>query len=251
MRVIVIERTRKGISLATQSRQPKRRWKPEDDVHDWIVVNEEVHIPTSVVDFDSFNDWCRSDSYPERASVFWIGGMIWIESFPDRPTQNFVRQEFARCLDNLARETGDGVVFAERVRLTVERESLSVEPELMYISTERVRNGRVRIRSNKKGRIYEIEGPPDMILESMSDSSEAKEKRLEELCYSGGVDEVWRIDSRESEVRFDILRRGPTGFVTTPRKNGRVKSAVFGRTFELLAKMGTVGIAEFTLAVGE
>ena len=126
---------------------------------------------------------------------------------PARPAQNFVRQEFARQLDTLARETRSGIIFAERVRLTIEPASLSIEPELMYISTERVRIGLVQIHTSEQGLITEVEGPPDMILGSVTDSSNDKEVRLEELCFAGGVEEYWRIGARERDVEFDILRR--------------------------------------------
>ncbi len=48
MRVIVRERTRKGSSLPIHIQQPKRRWKPEEDVLDRIVVNEEVRSPITM-----------------------------------------------------------------------------------------------------------------------------------------------------------------------------------------------------------
>lgn len=235
--------------MATATRARIRR-KPARKGDDWIVVNEQVRIPTTVTDFDSFREWCRSDEYPEEGDVFWIGGTIWIEvAAEDLPTHNFVKQEIARCLDNLVRETESGVIIADRMRLVHEGASLSVEPDLMFVSTESVRTGGVRIRANDRGRILEVEGAPDMVLEAASDSSESKDDRLEELYFAAGIPEYWRIDARGSEPRFEILRRGPRGFVAAPRRAGRLKSTVFGRTFRLVVTAGPIGIPKYTLEV--
>jgi Uma2 family endonuclease len=141
------------------------------------------------------------------------------------------------------------VVIADRMRLVHEETSLSVEPDLMFVSTESVTSRRVRVRANDKGRILEVEGSPDVVLEVASDSSEAKDDRLEELYFAAGIQEYWRIDARGAEPRFEILRRGPRGFVAVPRRGGRIKSAVFGRSFQLRVTAGPIGIPKYTMDV--
>jgi Uma2 family endonuclease len=90
-----------------------------------------------------------------------------------------------------------------------------------------------------------------MVAEIASDSSVIKDVDLETKYYTAGISEYWRIDARGEQIKFDILRRGAKGFVSTPRRNGRVRSAVFGRTFELIAKTGPIGIPEFNLVAHE
>jgi Uma2 family endonuclease len=77
---------------------------------------------------------------------------------------------------------------------------------------------------------------PSLVLEVASDSSESKDERLVEKYFAAGVGEYWRIDARADPVQFTILRRGPAGFVPVPRRGGRMKSTVFGRSFRLVAK---------------
>ena len=217
-----------------------------------FVVNGRIQIPASVTDFESFRLWCRSPDYPERGDVFWLNGVIWVSDEMEQAfTHNLIKTAITAVLTVLAQQLKTGHVFGDRMRLTNPDVGLSCEPDMMFISFASFSARRVRNIPAASGGAIEFEGSPDVVLEVASDSSESKDADLRELYFAAGVAEYWLVDARGAEPRFDILRRGPRGFVTTPRRNGRLRSAVFGRTFQLLADTDPLGNPVFTLDVSE
>jgi hypothetical protein len=57
------------------------------------------------------------------------------------------------------------------------------------------------------------------------------------------------VDARGTELRFDILRKGPKGYSAVRRKAGWLKSAVFGHEFQLTQRTDELGHPKYTLAV--
>lgn len=217
-----------------------------------FVVNGRIQIPASVTDFESFRQWCRSPEYPERGDVFWLNGVIWVSDEMEQAfTHNLIKTAITAVLTVLVQHLKTGHIFGDRMRLTHPAVGLSCEPDLMYIAFDSFTAGRVRPIPAATGGVIEFEGAPDMVLEVASDSSEAKDANLRDLYFAAGVTEYWVVDARGTAVRFDILRRGPRGFVTTPRRNGRLRSAVFGRTFQLLADTDPLGNPTFRLGMSE
>lgn len=238
--------------MATAVRTRERRPRDAGMAGSRFIFNDHIRIPPNVTDFESFRRWCQSDDYPERGNVFWLGDTIWVDDeMEDIPTHNLVKAELYRCLGNLVKEGNLGFMFPDRARFVHEESLLSVEPDLIFVARASIRDGKVELKPNKKRRILEVRGSPDMVLEVASDSSRAKDDELLDLYFAAGVVEYWRVDARAEPIKFDILRRGPKGFTSVPRRNGRVKSAVFGRTFELLVRTGPIGIPEFTLEVAD
>lgn len=215
-----------------------------------LIVNGQIRVPSQFPNLDAFRRWCISPAYPERGDVFWIDGDIWVsDEMEDFSTHNAVKTELMIVLGQLVKAKKLGIIFSDRMRLVHPRASLSVEPDMMFASFASIETKRLRMKPNKKKRILEAVGSPDMVLEIISDSSEPKDARLEQKYFAAGVVEYWRIDARGERLKFEILTRGQKGFVPVPRKNGRVKSAVFGREFELTMKPGLVGLPEVTLEV--
>jgi Uma2 family endonuclease len=193
-----------------------------------------MRIPARFDDLDSFRRWCRSDEYPEHGDVFWLAGTLWVSADMEQAyTHNLIKMAIGAALTVLAQELKSGHVFGDRMRLSNPAADLSCEPDLMFVSFEALAAGRVRQIPASTGGVIEFEGSPEMVLEVTSDSSETKDEELRDLYFAAGVTEYWVVDARGHEVRFDILRRGPRGFVATPRRNGRLRSAVFGRTFRM------------------
>jgi Uma2 family endonuclease len=215
------------------------------------IFNGQIQLPAEFPTLSSFRRWCLSPDYPERGEVFWIDGDIWVsDEMGDFLTHNAIKTEVLTVLNTLVKAGQLGYMFSDRMRLVHPRASLSVEPDLMFASFASVQSKRIRLKPNKKNRILEVVGSPDMVLEVASDSSVPKDDRLEQKYFAAGVSEYWRIDARGEQLKFDILTRGPKGFVAGPRQNGRVRSDVFGRSFDLLAKAGPIGVMELTLDVG-
>jgi Uma2 family endonuclease len=62
-------------------------------------------------------------------------------------------------------------------------------------------------------RCIELEGPPDLIVEVVSDASLTKDtRRLPEAHFRAGVGEYWLVDARSGEILFQIHHRGPSSF---------------------------------------
>jgi Uma2 family endonuclease len=224
---------------------------PSLEDRDRIVVNDRIRIPATVTDFGSFRKWCKSVEYPRDADVFWLAGTIWIGTEGDEVVSQLMEVELIRCLGQLVKETNLGYVCGSRMRLIHEESCLSVEPDLTFFSTVCLRSGRVRLPRDDNDRILELVGSPNLVVEVTDDNTEVKDDELEDLYFAAGIDEYWRFDVRGEKTRFDIFRRGAEGFDSTPCCDGRVRSSVFGRSFELLRTMGPIGLPEFTLEVTE
>jgi Uma2 family endonuclease len=232
----------------TNTPRPKLNGKVEHQ----LILNGQIRVPTHFPDLASFRRWCMSPDYPEHGDVFWIDGDIWVsDEMEDFSTHNAVKTEVLIVLGQLVKAKKLGIMFSDGMRLVHPRASLSVEPDAMFASFETVRAKRIRLKPNKKNRILEAVGSPDMVLEVTSDSSVPKDNRLEQKYFAAGVIEYWRIDARGEELKFDILRRATAGFVPTLAEHGYLRSTVFGRYFGLTVEVGALGIPEFVLDVAE
>jgi Uma2 family endonuclease len=86
-----------------------------------------------------------------------------------------------------------------------------------------------------EGRYVEVEGPPDLIVEIVSDTSVDKDtRRLPDAYFRAGVTEYWLADARSGELFFRIHHRGATAFEPAPvDEDGYQHSQVFDRAFRL------------------
>ncbi len=215
-----------------------------------FVLNGHIQVPATFADFDAFREWCRSDAYPERGDVFWIDGSIWVdEAMEDFSTHNLVKTEIGGVLWALVKTFELGYFFTDRMRLVNEETELSVEPDLMFVSKQSLRDGRVRLPANERNRRLEVVGSPDMVLEVRSDSSGTKDELLREKYFAAGILEFWVVDVRDGRFKFDVLRRGPKGFSATPNRNGFLRSRVFDRSFQLSKGEDDLGFPTFSLEV--
>jgi Uma2 family endonuclease len=81
-----------------------------------------------------------------------------------------------------------------------------------------------------------------MVLEVVSRSSVQKDTRnLREDYWQAGVREYWLIDARTDPLPFDILRHTPKGYRATAKKDGWLRSVVFGKSFRLLRRISALG----------
>jgi Uma2 family endonuclease len=239
------------VATAMRPRKPRRPKRP-GKTYDRIVFNGDIRLPAQFPDLESFRRWCRSPDYPERGDVFWIGGTLWVSAEMEQAyTHNLIKMAIGAALTLLVQNLKSGHVFGDRMRLSNPAADLSCEPDLMYVSFATLAAGAVRQIPASTGGVIEFEGSPDMVLEVTSDSSATKDLDLRELYYAAGIKEYWVVDARGAELRFDILRRGPKGFVTAARRQGQVRSAVFGRSFQVLTDNDPLGNPTFLLHVSE
>ena len=154
-------------------------------------------------------------------------------------THNTLKMEIGRALATIAKASGLGYVFGDRARVSSPAAGLSVEPDVVFLSYESIQQQRVRLvpnASQEAGRYMEIEGPPDLVVEIVSDSSTTKDtRRLPPAYHRAGVRELWLIDAQREQLLFQIHHHGPAAFDPAPADaEGFQTSLVFGREFRLL-----------------
>jgi len=141
-----------------------------------------IEIPREVADLGSFRAWTRSDDFPERGRIDWIGGRLEVDMSPeDLFTHGTPRSAIAARLVDLIQEPEKGFVFIDRARFVCPEADLSVEPDVLVLLVETLESGKARLlpkASRRAGRFVEIEGSADLVVECVSDCSAAKERRL-------------------------------------------------------------------------
>jgi Uma2 family endonuclease len=210
-----------------------------------------LEIPERVTSLPAFLSWAASPEFPERGKIWWLRGQVWADMTMEQlDTHNKVKGEIFRVLANLVDETELGDMHVDGARLSNASANLSGEPDAMFVSYESLEEGRVtRIAGSEDGFTY-IEGAPDMALEVVSDSSARKDHlTLREDYFRAGITEYWLVDAREEPLQFEILKRGPKGYVNTRPQSGWVKSTVFGKSFRLTPAKDKLGNAKYRLEV--
>ena len=196
-----------------------------------------VVIPASALSYEGFRAWTRSDDYPDFGRVEMIGGDIFVDLTMERAEAHALpKMEIARVLANRVKELGLGRSFGDGTRYALTGAVASFEPDFSYLSYEAVRDGRViRIPTANGEDTIEFAGPPDVVVELLSDSSEAKDRvRLPAECFAGGVGEYWLVDCRGEEIALTIYVRGDSHFAAIEADaEGFAASAVFGKRYRL------------------
>lgn len=212
-----------------------------------VIIDEAIFIPKNALSFDGFQDWCFSDAFPETGRIDYLGGTIELElnQAGARPedlfTHNAVRSEIGARLHLLLSDGDLGEVFSKGVRVVVPEAQLSFEPDLAVVLPESLESGRVRyvgISGDLPGRLREIEGAPDLIVEVLSDTSSEKDnERLPSLCIQAGIPELWLIDARGEDFRFHVYELRDNQYRNldvTPA--GWIRSPCLGRAFRLIRR---------------
>ena len=134
-----------------------------------IVFQEQVRIPESVTDLESFRAWARSDKFPERGHYSFLKGEIWVDLMLEQLfTHNGVKVEFAHVLHGLMKTSRRGRFFGDRTLVTNIDAGLSTEPDRVVVLFESLKLARARLIEASSGEGYiEIAGSPDITLERM------------------------------------------------------------------------------------
>lgn len=212
-------------------------------------ARDAVRIPSRVADLASFRRWAKSDDFPERGWYSHLNGELWVDLSMETLAHNQVKGEVDGVLRALAKQTGGGRFFGDRMRLTHVGARLSTEPDGMFVSYASLQARRVRLAEG--ARSLEVEGSPDMVLEVVSPTSEHKDTvLLRDLYWRAGVREYWLADARGDELGFDLLKHGRKGFTATRRQaGGWLPSAVFGKSFRLTQQTDPLGVPVYSLDV--
>ncbi|MHB1424444.1 MAG: Uma2 family endonuclease [Gemmataceae bacterium] len=214
----------------------------------FVIESDRVSVPEWVMDLDSFRRWADSEEFPETGRICYLKGEVWVDMSKEQLfTHIAVKTEIAAILGQLVKAARMGLFFGEGAFLSNVEANFAVVPDAVFVS-HAARRDRVRLLEGKKGGFVEMEGAPDMVLEVISDSSVHKDKQRLRLDYwTSGVREYWLVDARKEPLVFDILRHTAKGYRTTPKKDGWIKSNVFGKSFRLTCRTSEQGDPEYTL----
>jgi Uma2 family endonuclease len=197
-----------------------------------LLIEERIEIPLRVRSFQQFRRWALSDTFPEQARIDYVDGCIEVEMSPeDLFCHGTPKTEIIIVAGQRVKRLKLGRLFTDRTRVSFPKLQVSVEPDIVFVSHKALAAGRVKLTAKAgavPGRFVELRGAVDLIVEIISDSSEAKDKRrLPKAYYEAGVREFWLVDARGEELLFYIHRRGKAGFRRVkPDANGWQRSAV-------------------------
>lgn len=218
-----------------------------------IRVEEDVEIPTTIQSLAGFRVWAASESFPERGRIDYVQGSMEVDMSPeDLHTHGQVKLAIATVLWTIAEREELGEVYSDRARVSVPSADLSSEPDVVFVSEESLEGGRVRLVPHAGGepdRYVEIEGPPDVVVEVLSDKSVTKDtRRLPPRYHAAGIPEYWLVDARGPELLFQVQHCAATRYEPAPRDvDGYQPSPAFKRAFRLVRGRTTKGRVRYRL----
>ncbi len=214
----------------------------------FVIESDQVSVPEWVTDLESFRRWADSDDFPETGRICYLNGEVWVDMSKEQVfTHVLVKTRISAVLSELVEEEELGLFLGDGILLSNVDADIAVNPDALFASTAALAD-RVRILEGKKEGHVELEGSPDMVLEVVSTSSVRKDtEQLRRDYWEAGIREYWLVDARQEPLVFDILRHTPKGYRTTPKKDGWIKSIVFGKSFRFLYRVDTLGRPRYTL----
>lgn len=181
-----------------------------------IHFEDDLIIPASAFSFRGFRAWANSPEFPARGRICYIQGSIEVDMNADElRDHNPIKAAILADLLSLIRAEKLGKVLTDGVRLVNEQGDVISEPDLVFARHETIRAGTVRYveSGDESGRLVEMEGTPDMVLEVVSKYSVRKDTVLLPRAYfEGGIPEYWLITPNEEGVDFRLLVRGEIEF---------------------------------------
>ncbi len=219
-----------------------------------IRIDNQLDIPPGIETLDAFRRWVHSDDFPDQGRIDWVGGKLEIEIAPDSVFwHSSPKTEIGTVIAHQVRSGDLGYVFIDKTRIVMPDVDLACEPDVVFISHTSIDDARIKFvqsqSSPDKDSIREIEGPPDLVVEVVSDSSVSKDtERLFGDYDEGGVDEYWLVDAREAELSFQIYSRGPARFEPAATDdNGCQRSEVFDTWYRFTRHRDRHGLWRYDL----
>jgi Uma2 family endonuclease len=206
-----------------------------------IFVEENFRIPEDASSFSGFQRWIESREFPETGRIDYLEGDVEVDMSPeDLFTHGAPKTAITSKLYILVDGAGLGNVFTDSTRLASRFADLSVEPDVLVVLHDSLATGKVRLspaaRRKGPGRFSGLEGATDLVVEIVSDGSVKKDtQRLPPLYARAGVPELWIVDARGEDLRFEIhsLHNGRYQTVQ-PDTGGWLRSPHLGRAFRLI-----------------
>jgi Uma2 family endonuclease len=137
-----------------------------------------------------FVDWCDSETWAE-----WKDGEVILMS-PISDEHDSVFSFLFLLLASFIDEHDLGRLCSEPFQIRLPDQKRRRSPDLFFVSTERL---------NLVER-YQINGPPDLIIEVLSPESQSRDRREKFLEYqAAGVREYWLVDPLSRTVEIYVM----------------------------------------------
>jgi Uma2 family endonuclease len=216
----------------------------------FVIESDQVSVPRWVKDLDSFRRWADSGDFPETGRICYLNGEVWVDLSKEQVfTHVLVKTRITAVLSELVETAQMGLFLGDGTFLSNVDADIAVVPDALFASNAALED-RVRLLEGKEEGFVELEGSPDMVLEVVSRGSVHKDTRVLRRDYwAAGVREYWLVDARPEPLVFDILRHTPKGYRATPKKDGWIKSAVFGKSFRLTCRLNAFERPRYILEV--
>lgn len=213
-----------------------------------------IHIPAWVVDLKSFWHWRDTADLPEKLSVHFIRGEVWVDlCMEEMFSHNQIKTALGIVLGNLIEEGDLGMYATDGMALSNNEAGIATEPDAMFISHATLDAKRVWFEAGKRrgAKATRVVGTPDLVIEIVSPSSEDKDTEwLMSTYHNASIPEYWLIDARdEDNLLFTIYKWGPKGYTTARKSDRWVKSSMLGKSFRLTRKEDRHGYPRFKLEV--
>jgi Uma2 family endonuclease len=175
-----------------------------------VIIEERLRVPASAHTREGFRRWLHSEEFPQTGRIDFIAGDVEVEMSPeDLLTHGDPKAAIAARLHLLVVEEGRGHVYIDRTRVDLPEVDLLVEPDVVVVLWDSLRDGRVRLvpaAGERPDRYVELQGPPDLVVEVVSDGSVRKDtERLLELYARAAVPEYWLVDARGQQIEFRLF----------------------------------------------
>jgi Uma2 family endonuclease len=215
-----------------------------------VAESGEFTLPDWVVDINSYRRWRDAPDFPEHGRIWWLG-KVWADMSREQVfTHLGVKNEYAFVLTGLAKADQRGLFIPDGLLLSNFAADISGNPDGTFISYETLASDRVRLLEGTDGGYNEVQGSPDMVLEVVSKSSVHKDTVvMREAYWQAGIPEYWLVDARKEPVVFDILRHTARGYVAARKRDGWIKSGIFGKEFRFHQTTSRLGHPEYHLDV--
>jgi Uma2 family endonuclease len=140
----------------------------------------------------TYEDYCRLPNDGRRYEI--LEGELAVTPAPT-PRHQEVLVNLLRLLDEHVRARGLGKVYVAPIDVILSRTSV-VQPDLVFVSTARL--SLVSTRG--------IEGPPDLVVEVLSPTTEAQDRGPKLQLYAGyGVAHYWLVDAEAHRLEAHEL----------------------------------------------
>lgn len=217
-----------------------------------IVLEERVRIPADVFELTGYRAWAHSDQFPQTGKVAFIAGEVVVDMSPEEIESHAkVKRDIVYGLCKFLEQLDLGDLLPDGTLLVNEEAQLSTEPDVMLSRWESLESGQVRYaeRDGGSGRLMEVLGAPDVVVEIVSRYSVRKDTvLLFERYYRAGIAEYWLIDARSRDVEFEIFTRGGSQFEPMPADaDGFRVSPTLGHAFQIVRETDRMRRARYRL----